>query len=215
MCSRKWEKAPPLLSDYQKRLDLTFSLTSGQKTKPRGFNLCLVWGLTIVLSGCAFDSVPPRISVWNLREIIPIIKPSFIQIASGFSQAMTISSRDSTNSESFSEKNNTPSGSGKTEQHAPAGPEQKPAILVPEIPNQDNGEVIATYKSTIEETQQLLRTVNESQLTKEQHDTYISINSFLEKAQEAFSQDDMSMAINLAEKAHTLTKEIANNSESQ
>jgi hypothetical protein len=34
----------------------------------------------------------------------------------------------------------------------------------------------------------------------------------VEKSREAFSQDDLSMALNLAEKAHTLAKEIVNNS---
>ena len=101
--------------------------------------------------------------------------------------------------------------SDKPQQQVPASQEQKPAILVPEIPNKDNGQVIVTYKAKIDETQNLLRTINERQLSKEQHDTYISINSFLEKAQEAFSQNDLSMALNLSEKAHTLTKEIVNN----
>ena len=53
------------------------------------------------------------------------------------------------------------------------------------------------------------------ELTREQHDTLISINSFLEKAQEAYSQNDMSMAVNLAENAYTLSKEIVSSSKQQ
>jgi hypothetical protein len=118
---------------------------------------------------------------------------------------------ESSHSEAFTGKNTSPSGSGKSQQPVPISQEQKPAILVPEIPNKDNGQVIVTYRSKIDETHNLLRTINESKLSKEQHDTYVSINSFLEKAQEAFSQNDLSMAVNLSEKAHTLAKEIVNN----
>jgi hypothetical protein len=88
-----------------------------------------------------------------------------------------------------------------------------PSILVPEVPEKDNGQAIKSYKSKIEETRDLIRIIDEDRLTKEQHDTFHSIHSFLEKSQEAYSQDDMSMAVNLAEKAHTLAKEIVRNSE--
>jgi hypothetical protein len=88
----------------------------------------------------------------------------------------------------------------------------KPPVLVPETPGKENGKAVGTYKVKKEETQALLETIKEHELTKEQHDTYISIRSFLEKAQEAFAQDDMSMAVNLVEKAHTLAREIAKNS---
>jgi len=90
--------------------------------------------------------------------------------------------------------------------------EQKPSLLVPKIPDNASGEMVVTYKSKIEETKSLMRNIDEHQLSKEQHDTYYSIHSFLEKSQEAFSQNDMSMAVNLAEKAHTLAQEIFNNS---
>ncbi|WNM60012.1 hypothetical protein [Candidatus Nitrospira allomarina] len=117
---------------------------------------------------------------------------------------------DPTPSKAIPGKNEIPSDI--PQQPIPPSQEQKPAILVPEIPNKDNRQEIVTYKAKIDETQNLLRTINESQLSKEQHDTYVSINSFLEKAHEAFSQNDLSMALNLSEKAHTLTKEIVNNS---
>lgn len=87
-----------------------------------------------------------------------------------------------------------------------------PPILVPEVPEKDNGQAIKSYKTKIQETRDLIRTIDEGRLTREQHDTFNSIHSFLEKSKEAFSQDDMSMAVNLAEKAHTLAKEIVRNS---
>jgi hypothetical protein len=124
----------------------------------------------------------------------------------------SISMNDSTPTKPFTGKNTSPSRSESILQHVTASQEQKPAILVPQNPHKDNGQVIVTYKTKIEETQHLISTINESQLTKEQQDTYISITSFMEKSREAFSQNDLSMAVNLAEKAHTLAKEIVNNS---
>jgi hypothetical protein len=88
---------------------------------------------------------------------------------------------------------------------------EKPTTLIPEHPDEDNGQAMKKYKAKMEETRTLMRIIDESKLTKEQHDTFHSINSFLEKAQEAISQDDMSMAVNLVEKAHTLIREIVKN----
>ena len=173
----------------------------------------LVWGMTLFLSGCSLDCALPRTDLWFSNQITPMIEGfrlGIIQISSNSSPMMPVSVDDSTPSEPISGKNKITSG--KSQQHVPASQEQKPAILVPEIPNKDNDQVIVTYKAKIDETQNLLRTIDEGQLTKEQHDTYVSINSFLEKAQEAFSQNDLSMALNLSEKAHTLTKEIVKNS---
>lgn len=173
----------------------------------------LIWGMSLFLSGCSLDSAIPRTALWYPNQITPMIevfRTSFIHLSSNSSPNRPVSPDDRTLTDPISGENEMPSD--KPQQQLPASQEQKPAILVPEIPNKDNGQVIVTYKAKIEETQNLLRTINEGQLSKEQHDTYISINSFLEKAQEAFSQNDLSMALNLSEKAHTLTKEIVNNS---
>ena len=214
MFSQKWEKAPPLLSDCRQRFDLTFLLSFVQRGMFVGGRQFLVWGMSLFLGGCSLDSTSPRLGMWQLSQIMPVVEaspPSIINISEISSEA-PISSVGSTNSESSSGKNTSPSESGNSQQHVPAASEQKPTILVPDIPDKDNGQMIVTYKSKIEETQNLLRTINESQLTKEQHDTLKSINSFLEKAHEAFSQDNLSMAVNLSEKAHTLAKEIVNHS---
>lgn len=190
-------------------------------------NQYLVWGITLILGGCSLGIPPPRMVIGGFNPIpyvVEIPRPTIIPIVSGSSPATSISSDDSSNSGAISQESKKPSGSGKPQQNVPAPLQQqkpavlvpeKPAVLVPEIPDQNNGEAVGAYKSKIEETQSLLRTINESQLTKEKHDTFISIHSFLEKAQEAFSQDDMSMALNLVEKAHTLTKEIVKNAAQQ
>ncbi|WP_342346946.1 hypothetical protein [uncultured Nitrospira sp.] len=173
----------------------------------------LIWGLSLFLSGCSLGSVAPRMDFWYPNQITPmkeVFGPSFIHLSSNSSPNKPVSADDPTPTEPIPGENKIPSD--KPHQQVPASQEQKPAILVPEIPHKDNDEVIVKYKAKIDETQNLLRTINERQLSKEQYDTYNSINSFLEKAQEAFSQNDLSMAMNLSEKANTLTKEIVNNS---
>lgn len=213
MFKRKWERAPRLLSDYQGSFEVTFLLSYLQRWVFMGGSQFLIWGMSLFLSGCSLGSYVPRLDFWSLNQITPMIEVfgrSFIHLSSNSSPSKSVSVEDPTPPEPIPGKNKIPSD--RPQQQVPASQEQKPAILVPEIPNQDNGQVIVTYKAKIDETQNLLRTINERQLSKEQYDTYISINSFLEKAQEAFSQNDLSMAMNLSEKAHTLTKEIVNNS---
>jgi hypothetical protein len=216
MFNQKWEKAPPSLSNYPKsRSRFVMSPLSQTRIFAHG-NSYLILGISIIFGGCSFDFIPPRMDIWHLNQFF---QTSAISIFSNSSAATSIFSDKAPNSAAPSEKKTNSFTPGKPRPHVQADPGQIPTdplpkspILVPEIPDQDNGEVIVTYKSKIEETQDLIRTINESQLSKEQRDTLNSIHSFLEKAQEAFSQDDMSMAVNLAEKAHTLTKEIVKNS---
>ena len=213
MFKRKWEKAPPLLSDYQEKSEVTFLLSCFQQRALMGSSQFLMLGMTVICSGCSLDGVIPGTDRWYPNQItqrIEAFSPSFIHLSSNSSPMKPDSVNDPTPSKPIPGKNEIPSD--MPQQQVPASQEQKPAILVPEVPNKDNGQVIVTYKAQIEETQNLLRTINESQLSKEQHDTYVSINSFLEKSQEAFSQNDLSMALNLSEKAHTLAKEIVDNS---
>ncbi len=215
MFNRKWGKAPPLLSNYHERCNWSVLLPHVQMGRFVDGSHFLLWGIFLLLSGCALDVTSGGMGIGPLKQIMPDIPaspPSIIKISSDLSPATSISPLESTNEEKFSGKNTRQSGQSQSQHHAPVVSEQKPTILVPENPNKDNGQVVVIYKSTIEETQHLMRNVNESQLTKEQHDTYISIHSFLEKSQEAFLQHDMSMAVNLAEKAHTLAKEIVKNS---
>ena len=174
----------------------------------------LVWGMTLILGGCSTEIPTSLMGSWHMRQFMPMVgtsQPPYITTASGSQTSSEHSATHAGNPASSTAKSKESGGSDKIQQQTPSS-QQKPSILVPENPDKDNGQVIVAYKSKIEETQSLIRTINESQLTKEQHDTLISINSFLEKAQEAFSQDDMPMAVNLAEKAHTLTKEIVKNS---
>lgn len=213
MFKRKWEKAPPLLSDYQEKFEVKFLLACFQQRAFMGSSQFLMWGMTLICSGCSFEGVISGTDRWYPNQItqrIEAFSPSFLHLSSNSSPMRPVTADDPTPSKPIPGKNEIPSD--KSQQQVPASQEQKPAILVPEIPNKDNRQEIVTYKAKIDETQNLLRTINESQLSKEQHDTYVSINSFLEKAQEAFSQNDLSMALNLSEKAHTLAKEIVNNS---
>lgn len=211
MFNRKWEKAPPLSFNYPKRFNFV------QRDIFVGRNHYLVWGIPLLFNVCILNFIPPHMTLWPFRQILPVAEASQSAFdTSPGSQPTTISSSvDPVNPESSKEKSKDPSGPGPSQQNGHPPSQQKPSILVPQIPDKENGQVVGIYKSKIEETQNLMRTINESQLTGEQHDTLISINSFLEKAQEAYSQNDMSMAVNLAEKAHTLSKEIVKSSKQQ
>jgi hypothetical protein len=173
----------------------------------------LTVGLTLMLWGTA-PGIPLPIPALSTSPPTPLKKsgqPSHVVVLTGSSTGMSSPdtgkgvASDPTGQEIWSE----------SPQQIPTTPnpiQAKPPVLVPDIPEHENGHAVGIYKSKKEETQALLETVPEHELTKEQHDTYISIRSFLEKAQEAFAQDDMSMAVNLVEKAHTLAREIAKNS---
>ena len=89
--------------------------------------------------------------------------------------------------------------------------EESSPVLTPQISDHENGQMIKDFTTRIKETEQLLTKVNQTALTKEQHDTWVAVQNFLLKAKEAFSQKDFSMALNLAEKAHTLAREIVSN----
>jgi hypothetical protein len=210
MFNQKWEKAPPSLFNYLKhcnRSEKSPLLRMHTWLYPYGIFYLI---LGVLVGACSFEFSPPTMDVWPLAKFFH----SSTMIISSASDAIPIISSEASIAPAFSGKkaDSPTSDPGSSSPKIPVDPGPKSPILVPENPDQDNGQVIVTYKSKIEETQHLLRTVNETKLSKEQRDTLNSIHSFLEKAQEAFSQDDMPMAVNLAEKAHTLTKEIVGNS---
>jgi hypothetical protein len=171
----------------------------------------LTVGLTLILWGSPL-SIPlpiPAMATSPPTPLKQLTQPSNAAILSALSTA------DSSPDTGKGEASGSPGQEGPSilaEQLLINPNQSKPPVLVPETPEKENGQAVGTYKVKKEETQALLETIKEHELTKEQHDTYISIRSFLEKAQEAFSQDDMSMAVNLVEKAHTLAKEIVKNS---
>lgn len=84
-------------------------------------------------------------------------------------------------------------------------------VLTPEISEKENGQMINDFNTKITETEKLLTKINQRALTKEQKDTLVTVHNFLLKAKEAFAQKDFPMALNLVEKAHTLTSEIVSN----
>lgn len=176
---------------------------------------CLVWGMALVIGGCSLGHIQPKSAFWHpwtSMQTGDALSPPITQRSSGPFPEISILATDSQNSETSTPENEEGPSKPGNSQKISSPPPEKPAILVPELPSEDNDQAIVTFKSKIEETRDLLRTINESHLSKEQKDTFISVQSFMDKAQEAFSQDDMSMALNLAEKAHTLTKEIVDSS---
>lgn len=84
-------------------------------------------------------------------------------------------------------------------------PASSPPLLSPD-PTGDQQEQDAWQK--IELAEQLVTHVNQTQLTKEQRDTFLTIQNFLSKAKEALAVNDLPRALTLAQKAHTLAAEL-------
>ncbi|WP_454061905.1 hypothetical protein [Candidatus Nitrospira salsa] len=215
MFNQKWEKVRRLAYDYRKIIDMSCRLLSINAGKSAADRRVLAYGMICVLTGCSLESTSLQLGVRDF-QVMSVVR-SLYPAGSHRIDDRTLSPHTNiaglANSRILGEGDRHATHSSYSHLlRFTSAEEQKPSLLVPKIPDNANGEMVVTYKSKIEETKSLMRHIDEHQLSKEQHDTYNSIHSFLEKSQEAFSQNDMSMAVNLAEKAHTLAQEIFNNS---
>jgi hypothetical protein len=93
----------------------------------------------------------------------------------------------------------------------PAAPKEKPppAVLSPQVGEQDAERLMRESSTSIEETEQLLQQIDPRRLTKNQQDTYTTIQSFLVSARQALVAKDYLRASNLADKAHALAVEMS------
>ncbi len=94
---------------------------------------------------------------------------------------------------------------------SPAVPKEKapPAVLSPQVGAQDAERLKRESGARIEETEQLLQQIDQKLLTKNQQDTYTTIQSFLAGARQALAAQDFLRASNLADKAHVLAEEMS------
>ena len=94
---------------------------------------------------------------------------------------------------------------------APKTPEpEEPLLLSPTIADEHKDKMEIEVTTKIQHTEQLVATVDLHQLTAQQSETLSTIQSFLSKAKEALQQKDMPRALNLADKAQTLARELPN-----
>ena len=94
---------------------------------------------------------------------------------------------------------------------APKVPEpEEPLLLSPTIADEHKDKMESEVTTKIQHAEQLVATVDLPQLTAQQSETLSTIQSFLSKAKEALQQKDMPRALNLADKAQTLARELPN-----
>jgi len=60
----------------------------------------------------------------------------------------------------------------------------------------------------IQKTEEIMAQIDEKKLSKEQRDTFSTIQSFLANAKQALAAQDFLRAFNLADKAQILTEEL-------
>ncbi len=63
--------------------------------------------------------------------------------------------------------------------------------------------------SRILQTEEMIKPIDQTRLTKNQQETYATIQSFLNGAKQALAAQDYLRASNLADKAHALAEEIS------
>ena len=94
---------------------------------------------------------------------------------------------------------------------APKVPEpEEPLLLSPTITDEHKDKMESEVTTKIRHAEQLVAKVDLKQLTAQQTETLSTIESFLSKAKEALQQKDMPRALNLADKAQTLARELPN-----
>lgn len=61
----------------------------------------------------------------------------------------------------------------------------------------------------IQKAEEIINQIDQRKLTKDQHDTFATIQSFLTNAREALSGQDFLRASNLADKAQVLAEQLS------
>lgn len=64
-------------------------------------------------------------------------------------------------------------------------------------------------QTRIDETERLVRRIDQKKLVGDQHQNFLTIQSFVTKAKEALSQRDVQRAFTLADKARLLAEELS------
>jgi hypothetical protein len=89
---------------------------------------------------------------------------------------------------------------------APAPP-PKPQVLSPQL--EDEQRMQRQAQTRIDETERLVRRIDQKKLVGDQHQNFLTIQSFVTKAKEALSQRDVQRAFTLADKARLLAEELS------
>lgn len=85
-----------------------------------------------------------------------------------------------------------------------------PAVLSPQVGREEEERLTQEAKVRIEKAEQAVRHIDQKRLAREQRESFLTIQSFLAKANEALATKDFPRAFNLADKAKVLADELLN-----
>jgi len=89
-------------------------------------------------------------------------------------------------------------------------PPPAPTVLSPRVGQEEEDRLKQEAKSRINETERIVKQIDQNRLAEEQRGTFLTLQSFLSKAREALSLEDFLRAFNLADKAQILAQELLN-----
>ncbi len=97
------------------------------------------------------------------------------------------------------------------EEAPPAAPQEKvpPPVLSPKVGAEDTERMKQASVTKIQQTEDIIKLIDQARLNKGQHDTYTTIQSFLTDAKKALTAQDYLRASNLADKAHVLAEDLS------
>ena len=99
----------------------------------------------------------------------------------------------------------------KEEAPAPAPPRERvqPPVLSPKAGAEDTERMKQQSATRIQQTEEIMKPIDQARLSKSQQETYTTIQSFLTDARHALTTQDFLRASNLADKAHVLAEELS------
>lgn len=103
-----------------------------------------------------------------------------------------------------------PQRAPKTRPAKKQSPPSAPTMPPPQVGYGQEDHLREEAKDKVEAAERILRQIDKKTLEREQEDTFLTIQSFLVKAKEAFSARDFLMAFTLADKATILGEDLLN-----
>lgn len=83
-----------------------------------------------------------------------------------------------------------------------------PAVLSPQVGRANEDRLKRESTARIQKTEEIITQIDQKKLSKEQQDTFSTIQTFLANAKDALVAQDFLRAFNLADKAQILSEEL-------
>ena len=101
-----------------------------------------------------------------------------------------------------------PQRAPKTRPAKKQSPQSPPTLPPPQVGYGQEDQLREEAKEKVDAAERIVRQIDKKTLEREQEDTFLTIQSFLVKAKEAFSASDFLMAFTLADKATILGEDL-------